>query len=69
MEWFHFKASGRALATSFKNSYDLMSVEFENVETKRQAEKVGRLSPFESVYWNENCVDAGHPALVPEKTN
>lgn len=56
-----------ALATTFKNSYDLVSVDFENSEKKQQAEKVGLLSAFESISWNKNCVDAGHPALVPER--
>lgn len=56
-----------ALATSYKESFNLMSVNFEDAEKKRSAEKVGLLSPFEAVYWNENCVDAGHPALVAEK--
>lgn len=53
-----------ALATSYKDSFDLVSVNFEDAEKKQLAEKVGLLSPFETVYWNENCVDAGHPALV-----
>jgi ribosomal protein L40E len=50
-----------------ENAFDIASVNFEDAEKKRTADRVNQLSPFEAVYWNGNCVDASHPALEPKK--
>lgn len=41
------------------------SVEIEDPAQKAQAEKLGRLSAFEKVYWNSRCVDSANLPLQP----
>ena len=49
------------------DSFDTISVQMEDPEYQRTAEKVGLLSGFDKVYWNEWCVDANHSAVVAKK--
>lgn len=44
--------------------FDTYTVELENPANTSDARSVSRLSGFESVYWNQFCVDANHPALT-----
>lgn len=44
-----------------------ISLQMENPEEQRAAEKIGWLSGFDKIYWNEWCVDANHPAVVIQK--
>ena len=46
-------------------TFDTRSVEIEDPAQKAQAEELGRLSAFESVYWNSRCVDSANPPLQP----
>lgn len=46
-------------------TFDTRSVELEDAAQKAQAEQLGRLSAFETVYWNSRCVDGTHPTLEP----
>ena len=49
-------------------TFDTISVQMEDPEQQREAEKTGwLLSGFDEVYWNEWCVDANHPAVVAKK--
>ena len=46
-------------------TFDTQSVEIEDPVQKSAAERLGRLSAFEQVYWNSRCVDETHPPLKP----
>jgi hypothetical protein len=48
-------------------TFDTSSVQMEDPEQERTAKEVGMLSGFDSVYWNDWCVDATHPAVVASK--
>ena len=48
-------------------TFDTLSVQTEDPEQERTAKEVGMLSGFDSVYWNDSCVDATHPAVVASK--
>jgi hypothetical protein len=56
-----------SLSRSYKHTFDNSTVELDNSSTleKAAAERLGTVTPFEKVYWNEYCVDEAHPALVP----
>lgn len=56
-----------SIATNITNTFDTYIVEIENAEEESVAASVHMLSGFEKVYWNGNCVDDAHPALVPKK--
>jgi hypothetical protein len=49
------------------DTFDTWSVQIEDPEQERSAKDVGMLSGFDSVYWNDWCVDASHPAIVASK--
>ncbi|WP_241988151.1 hypothetical protein [Dokdonella fugitiva] len=49
------------------DTFDTWSVQIEDPEQERSAREVGMLSGFDSVYWNDWCVDASHPAIVASK--
>lgn len=46
------------------DTFDTWSVQMDDPEQQRTADSVGMLSAFDSVYWNDWCVDATHPAVV-----
>jgi len=48
-------------------TFDTSAVQMEDPEQQRTAKEVGMLSGFDSVYWNDWCVDAAHPAVVASK--
>lgn len=50
-------------------TFDTWSVQMEDPEQERTAKDVGMLSGFNSVYWNDWCVDATHPAIVASKSD
>lgn len=52
-----------ATAHASASSYSVIGVNTEEDEVKRQADKLGMLSAFETVYWNGHCVDESHPPL------
>ncbi|WP_426172607.1 hypothetical protein [Pseudoduganella sp. R-34] len=49
---------------SYGETFDTRAVQIEDSAEKAKAVDVKMLSGFEKVYWNENCVDAEHPALT-----
>jgi hypothetical protein len=51
-------------STEWSNTFDTNIVEMEDPEQKRLSDSLGVLSSFQKVYWNGNCVDDSHPALV-----
>ena len=50
------------------DTFDTWSVQMEDPDDERTANKIGELSAFVGVYWNAWCVDATHPALVASKS-
>lgn len=48
-------------------TFDTGEVALEDPQDKSVADSVHRLSAFEEIYWNADCVDAVHPALQPAK--
>ncbi|MCE5234401.1 MAG: hypothetical protein ABFC67_12615 [Mizugakiibacter sp.] len=50
------------------DTFDTWSVQMDDPEQERTAKSVGMLSSFDSVYWNDWCVDANHPAIVASKS-
>jgi len=48
------------------NTFDTYEVILEDPEETRTAESVHMLSGFDKVYWNQHCVDDGHPAAKPK---
>ena len=66
-------AGGTRFASKSESSkslgtFDTWSVQMEDPEQERAAKHVGMLSGFDSVYWNDWCVDATHPAIVASKS-
>lgn len=51
------------------DTFDTWSVQMEDAEQERTAKSLGALSGFDSVYWNDWCVDANHPAIVASKND
>lgn len=47
------------------DAFDTQLVEVEDPRETAEAREVGMLSGFESVYWNDHCVDSQHPPLTP----
>ena len=56
--------SSLSIHDSELKAFSTYSVEMENPEQKIASRQLGRLSPFEQVYWNQRCVDSAHPPLV-----
>jgi hypothetical protein len=56
-----------SVSRSYKDTFDNFIVELDNssASDRAAAERIGTVTPFEKVYWNEYCVDESHPALVP----
>lgn len=50
---------------SYGETFDTRTIQIEDSAEKAKAVDVKMLSGFEKVYWNDNCVDAEHPALTP----
>lgn len=59
--WVRFASHSRYDET-FK-TFDTISVEVEDIEKARIAERNNMLSAFQKVYWNKWCVDSNHPPL------
>jgi hypothetical protein len=56
-----------SVSRSYKDTFDNFIVELDNssASDKAAAERIGSVTSFEKVCWNEYCVDEAHPALVP----
>jgi len=50
------------------DTFDTWSVQMQDPEQEQTAQEAGLLSGFDSVYWNDWCVDAEHPAMVASKS-
>lgn len=61
-------ASKAMYSKSLDTFFGTRTVQMEDPEQERTAKKVGMLSGFDKVYWNEWCVDAEHPAVVASKS-
>lgn len=59
--------ASRSVSSKAFGTFDTYSVEMEDWQSKATAMQVDRLSPFESVYWNDYCVDSAHPALTASR--
>jgi hypothetical protein len=55
----------RSVSSRKFDTFDTGEVILEKPEEQRLAESVHMLSGFDNVYWNPQCVDAGHPAVKP----
>ena len=55
----------RFVSQSFasERSFNFISATVEDPEATRAARKLGVLSGFEKLYWNQYCVDAEHPEI------
>jgi len=56
--------ASRSVSSKALGTFDTYTVEMEDPMKKDDAVKMKMLTPFETVYWNEFCVDGTHPALV-----
>lgn len=54
-----------SLATKNTFSTNVVKLDDTDSQQKKEAAQVHMLTGFEKVYWNGNCVDDTHPALVP----
>ncbi len=59
--------ASRSVSSKALGTFDTYSVEMEDWKSKETAKQVKRLSPFESVYWNDYCVDSTHPPLTASR--
>ncbi len=50
--------------TKDPDTFSTWIVELEDATEAQRSKDAGRLSPFDSVYWNSHCVDAMHPAAT-----
>jgi hypothetical protein len=56
--------ASRSVSNKSLGTFDTYLVEVEDEAMKSKARAVKKLSPFESVYWNNYCVDSTHPSLT-----
>ena len=59
--------ASRSVSSKSLGTFDTYTVEMEDWKSKATADEIHRLSPFESVYWNDYCVDSTHPPLTASR--
>ena len=59
--------ASRSVSSKTFGTFNTYTVEMENEKDKALASSIKRLSAFETVYWNDYCVDATHPPITAAK--